>query len=99
MLQNTAHVIYFPSRFLLRRIAQNIGRVEIDNLEAAWTRRYDDDNSKNSMDDHDGKEASTGPLPGGPSTMIHMDLFYNDGDHEYGDDIRDASPENGIGRA
>jgi hypothetical protein len=72
-------------------MTQNLGQVEIDNLEAIWMRQYDDDNSKNSADDHDGKKAAIGLLTGGTSTMIHMDLFYNDGDHEYCGDMQDAS--------
>jgi hypothetical protein len=66
-------------------------------------RQYDDDDAvqegrgKKSMNCDGEKKAASGLLPGGPSTMIHMDLFYNNDDHEHsGDDMHDARSEIGI---
>ena len=78
---------------------QNLGQVEIDDLEAKWMQQqyerdiceeeegaekvtgYDEDD----YDDDDGGDEKTANGPtgggGGPSA-IHMDLFYNNNDHE-----------------
>jgi hypothetical protein len=75
---------------------QNLGQVEIDDLEAKWMQQQyerdiceEEEGAENATgyddDDYDDDDEKTANGPtgggGGPSA-IHMDLFYNINDHE-----------------
>ena len=82
---------------------QNIGEMEIADLEAKWEQNYQYNDQEEGQEEHGGSDEVTGGKDRihsagvDESSPIHMQMFYDA--QEYEGPVYDANSANGIGQA
>ena len=83
---------------------QNIGELEIADLEAKWEQNYQYNGQEEEQGEQGngeevagGKEVNHSAGVGGDTSPIHMQMFYDA--QEYDGPVYDANSANGIGQA